>query len=782
MIYDLQQPSTDRLFDENTPVKVTPEPICIDERILGAASCGIIVSDANKPTQPIVYCNPAFEKITGYSRQEVLGRNCRFLQGADTDPKVVRKIRQALRTEQDVKVVIKNYRKDGTPFWNELAISPIRDANGRVIYFIGVQTDITSQKQAQEELQRNHALLKAQQEADPDGVIVIDPNGQIINYNSRFCQMWQVPDEAMKSSDKEEVLECVQPLIAEPLKFFSKVEYLEQNPQLTHEDEIQLTDGRIFELYSTPALSATGTYYGRIWSFRDITANKQTENQLKRQAKQERLLSCINQRIHQSLNRDEVLNTAVAEVRKFLACDRTLIYRFNPDWTGTVDVESVGEGWMKIVGTTIEDNFFKNPEVTSLLYQDGYIRVIDDIYNANLSPCHIELLEQLQVRASLVAPILQGQKLWGLLVVQQCSGVRQWQQQEIECVRKLSVQLSVAIQQAALFEQVSAELKERKAAESALRDSETNLKEKAIQLEQTLRELKQTQLQLVQNEKMSSLGQLVAGVAHEINNPITFIAGNIAHANQYTQDLLKLVQLYHQHYPQPDSEIETLIEEIDLEFLREDFPKLFSSMKFGVNRLEALVGSLKNFSRLDEAERKSMDIKQGIENTLLILQHHFKPEASNIQVVKDYGNIPAVDCYPGQLNQVFMNLLNNAIDTLKLKDEQPDIQKDVASTELSFPYNVPTPTIWIQTEISERNSVLIHIADNGSGISEPIQERIFDPFFTTKPVGEGTGLGLSISYQIVVDKHGGNLFCVSVPGCGTEFVVEIPLTPVNRDS
>lgn len=775
MISYLHQPSTGHLFDANTLDKIAQEPLCLDERILGAASCGIILSDAGKPDLPIVYCNPAFEKITGYSRQEVVGRNCRFLQGADTDPQVVEQIRQALRTQQEVKVVLKNYRKDGTPFWNELAISPIRDAKGRVIYFVGVQTDITSRKQAQEELRVSHAVLKAQQEADPDGVMVIDPNGTIISHNSRFCQMWQVSDEAMKSADKEQLLESVLPLIAEPLKVFSKVEYLEQNPQLTYKDEFKLTDGRIFELYSAPALSPTGEYYGIIWSFRDITQNKQTEQQLKRQAKQERLLSCINQRINQSLNLDEVLNTAVAEVRKFIKCDRTLIYRFNPDWTGTVDVESVGDGWMRIVGTTIEDDFFKNSDVTSLLYQDGYIRVIDDIYNANLSPCHIELLENIQVRANLIAPILQGKNLWGLLVVQQCSGVRQWQQQEIECVRKLSIQLSVAIQQAALFERVADELKERKVAEVALRESETNLKQKATQLEKTLRELKQTQLQLVQSEKMSSLGQLVAGIAHEINNPITFISGNIAHANQYAQDLLELVQLYEQHYPQPASEIESLTEEIDIDFLREDLPKLLSSMQFGVNRLQALVGSLKNFSRLDEAERKCMDVEQGMENTLLILQHRLKPEVSNIQVVKDYGNIPPVDCYPGQLNQVFMNLLNNAIDALNSGNKQADKNKSAASTELSFPDHAPTPTIWIRTELSERNSVLIHIADNGCGIPAQIKEQIFDPFFTTKPVGEGTGLGLSISYQIVVDKHGGNLSCISAPGCGTEFVVEIPL-------
>jgi signal transduction histidine kinase len=350
------------------------------------------------------------------------------------------------------------------------------------------------------------------------------------------------------------------------------------------------------------------------------------------------------------------------------------------------------------------------------------------------------------------------------------------------------VQLGIAIQQAALFKQVADELTERKAAEAALLHSEANLRKQATQLKKALQELKQTQSQLIQTEKMSSLGQLVAGVAHEINNPVTFIYGNIAHADKYTHELLELVQLYTQHYPQPVQEIEDLIDLIDLDFLMEDFPKLLSSMDMGVNRIRQIINGLKNFSRLDEAERKLVDVHEGIENTLLILQHRLKPEAANIQLIKEYGNVPLVECYPGQLNQVFMNLLNNAIDALE-KSPQKRISWSGATSKPE-PSSSPPRIIKISTEVVDHfdaeisslptqtlKSVIIRIADNGHGIPKQVKKRIFDPFFTTKPVGKGTGLGLSISYQIVVEKHGGQLQCFSEPGKGTEFVVEIPLIP-----
>ncbi|NER47007.1 MAG: PAS domain-containing protein [Symploca sp. SIO1A3] len=747
------------------------------KRALEATSCGIVISDARQPDIPVIYCNPAFEKITGYSQEEIIGKNCRFLQGADTDPKTLKQIRHALKEGKECQVVLKNYRKDGNSFWNELKISPIRDANGHLTHFISVQTDITKPKQAQQALERSRALLKARQEGDLDGVLVVDEQGIITSYNRQFCEMWQIPEELMRFGNKKKIIECVLLLLTEPEEVWCQVKHLKENPTTASRNEIDLNDGRVFDCYSTPVLSPNGDCYGRIWSFRDITQRKQTEARLRKQAEREQLLGEMNQRIRQTLNLEEVLNTAVEEVRQFLACDRAIIYRFNPDLTGTMVVESVSQEWKSILEEQIQDNCFHKTKAP--YFRQGGIRVVEDIYNAGLHQCYVEMLEQFQVRANLMVPILQKDQLWGLLIAHHCRQPRKWRASSVELLRQLSVQLSVAIQQAALFEQLAAELRERSAAEAALRESEATLIQQRTKLEAALYQLQQTQLQLIQTEKMSSLGQLVAGVAHEINNPVTFIHGNISHAEHYAHDLLQLVQLYNQHYPQPVEEISKFAKDIDFHFLVKDFPKLLKSMDMGADRIRQIVHSLKNFSRLDQAERKAVDIHEGIENTLMILQHRLKPAAANIKLVKNYGNLPPVECYAGQLNQVFMNILNNAIDALEEYDRELSVDEiKCARSTITISTEVVN---YSSTEALSRHvdqnfqSVVIRIADNGPGIPEALRQRIFDHFFTTKPVGKGTGLGLAISYQIVVEKHGGNIQCLSERGKGTEFVVEIPL-------
>jgi|GEM_PF-1219225 len=333
--------------------------------------------------------------------------------------------------------------------------------------------------------------------------------------------------------------------------------------------------------------------------------------------------------------------------------------------------------------------------------------------------------------------------------------------------------------------------------------NEKRLRQEMARSAKAYQALQKTQAQLIQTEKMSGLGQLVAGVAHEINNPINFIYANLPHASIYTQDLLKLVNIYQQKYPHPEPEIDAVKEEIELDFLVEDLEKILTSMRIGADRIREIVLSLRNFSRFDEAEMKYVNIHEGIDSTLLILQSRLKATSAYpaIEVIKEYGDLPLVECYAGQLNQVFMNILCNSIDALNktYQESSPnlankaknDISSTIASGNLAYPkdevsgiFTIEKPvdsrdslgTITIHSEVLEDKSrVIIRIRDDGPGILPEHQPKLFDPFFTTKPVGKGTGLGLSISYQIIVDKHQGILKCISEPGKGAEFWIEIPV-------
>jgi len=281
--------------------------------------------------------------------------------------------------------------------------------------------------------------------------------------------------------------------------------------------------------------------------------------------------------------------------------------------------------------------------------------------------------------------------------------------------------------------------------------------------------LRRMQLKLVQEEKMSSLGQLVAGVAHEINNPVSFIYGNLPHAQKYITELLTLIHLYEVNTPHAIPEVAAYARSIDLDFLKQDLPQLLNSMEVGTFRIQEIVRSLRLFSRLDEAECKVVDIHEGIDSTLMILSSRLKSNrlASDIQVVKAYGDLPTVECYPGQLNQVFMNLLSNAIDAVEESFVNINIKK--------------IPMIGIRTQLSiDEQHVLIQFSDNGVGMSKVVQSQIFEQFFTTKAVGKGTGLGLAIAHEIIVDKHGGTITVNSHLGEGSEFTIAIPVKPVPR--
>ncbi|WP_067775581.1 ATP-binding protein [Nostoc sp. NIES-3756] len=318
------------------------------------------------------------------------------------------------------------------------------------------------------------------------------------------------------------------------------------------------------------------------------------------------------------------------------------------------------------------------------------------------------------------------------------------------------------------FNYMAGQLKESfTALEISKVELEDRVEARTAELKTALTQLQRTQAQVIQGEKMSSLGQLVAGVAHEINNPVNFIHGNITHLNEYTQDLLRMIYLYQELYPEDNPEIQALAEEIDLEFLTQDLQKMLSSIKMGTDRIRSIVLSLRNFSRMDEAEFKAVNLHEGIESTLLILQHRLKdkPEYPAIEVIREYGDLPPIECYPGQLNQVFMNILVNAIDAL-----------DEVNIKRTYEENKENPSkITIRTCVIDSQWVEIAIADNGPGIPEQVKSRLFDPFFTTKPVGKGTGMGMAISYQIITEKHNGKLECFSTLGQGSEFKIQIPI-------
>ncbi|MEQ9554115.1 MAG: PAS domain S-box protein [Coleofasciculus sp. G3-WIS-01] len=521
------------------------------------------------------------------------------------------------------------------------------------------------------------------------------------------------------------------------------------------------------------------------------SALQRSEARLREKAHQEGLLNRLSTQIRNSLDLDTILKTTVLEIRQLLRIDRCQFIRYHaeqvPGYWEVVTEDR--ESWLPdLTGCYWADT---NEVLTHQLYHLNMMR-IDTVETVSDSLLQ-EFMRSLDYQSLLLIPLQTPSGITGVISCSHTQETRPWIDSEIELLEGVISQLLMAIQQAELY--------------AASCQATEHARKQAAQLSKALHDLQRTQSQLIQSEKMSSLGQLVAGIAHEINNPVNFIYGNLIYAQEYYQDLIALVQLYRTAYPNPPAILKERIDSIDLDFILTDFAKLQYSMKVGAERIREIVQSLRTFSRLDESGRKIVDIHSGIESALMILQYRLKekPGSAGICVIKEYGDLPPIDCWPGQLNQVFMNILTNAIDAI---EEKASHYSSPTEAEFLDGMGLFSPTITIRTGISQTDSVkspmaddvaeensrgerddsepgtpyvFIRITDNGIGMSPQTKKRLFDPFFTTKPVGLGTGLGLAVSYQIVVEKHGGKLWCNSTLEQGSELVVEIPIQqPQNK--
>ncbi|MEG4118741.1 ATP-binding protein [Microcoleus sp. N9_B4] len=446
------------------------------------------------------------------------------------------------------------------------------------------------------------------------------------------------------------------------------------------------------------------------------------------QAEREAMLNRIAGRIRASLELDKIVQSTVEEIVSLLHLERAAFGWYKPQEKMLQILWEFCPSDSATQGIKFEPYFLEN-----VLVRSGQGEPI--ILSSDTWAKGVTQPPELKANSYLAVPVQTQNQPQGYLI---CSHATHWlwSREEIQLLKAVADQLAIAITQAHLYSQTQDQVK---------------------LLNSALNELKKTQTHLVQSEKMSSLGQMVAGIAHEINNPVNFISANLPHTSKYTKDLLELVSLYKEAFPEVPQEIEDFTEEIELEFIEEDLPHILDSMKIGTERIRSIVLSLRNFSRLDESDKKQADIHEGIENTLLLLSNRIK---NRIYIVKKYGKVPSVECYPSQLNQVFMNLLSNAIDALN----------EIARLD---------KIITISTGVVREHGakfLKVAIADNGPGIPDSVKDQIFNPFFTTKEVGKGTGLGLAISYKIVVDGHGGSITISKPSGGGTEFLVKIPIS------
>lgn len=719
--------------------------------VVEKASDGIFLVDVG--TLRILEANAACCQSLGYTREEILNLTIYDIFAVESQ-KFDCFIQTILRERRNFQKEGKHRHKDGSVIDAEISANLISYGGTQVFCFIF--RDVTESRRAELILKQQQEFLQKVIDTIPSWIFVKDWAGKFVMANQALADAYGTSPLDLigkKDSDFNPNLEEVEKYIRQDREVMTTLQ-----EKFIPEETVTNRSGKVFwaQTVKRPLLSADGTDRYTLIAVTDITRRKhveealrQSETQLRQQVQREKLLNCLTNQIRNSLDFNTILERAVQEIQQLLQIDRTHFAWYHPEaaepyWEVVKEARNpaIPDG----TGCYLASQIGSLPEK---IFNQEMLRV-DDIEMSN-DLVWQEFVRSLGFASVLVMPM---QSLNGALGAIICSHsqVRPWCDSEVELLQLVMAQLAIALNQAELY---------------------TQSLSKAEELERSLHKLKATQAQLVQTEKISSLGQLVAGVAHEVNNPVSFLSGNLHYAIQYVSDLLSHLQLYQQHLPDLPVKIQEHAEEIDLEFLALDLPKMLSSMMIGTDRIRDIMLSLRNFSRVDEAGAKPFNIYEGLDSTLMILQHRLKQQSLRpaIQIVKEYGDLPLVECYPGQLNQVFMNILANAIDAFDEYNEH------LTYAEIEQNPNV----IQIYTSVLDECQVAIRIKDNGPGIRQELIPQLFEPFFTTKSVGKGTGLGLSISYQIITEIHKGQLKCHSELGKGTEFVIEIPIR-LNENS